>query len=319
MISNASGAPVLNSGRRRAKEAGPKEPAVFTNTSIQVRPLKPAMAAKGKGTVKRYSTVDAVKALAAGRINLDEPFLVEGGLGAGLDALRDMMTAESLIQNQDLRIRYVSPVDAKQARTFDQSPQVTAFEKAEPVNRQQTAVAKAIVAATTAFVLLLHAAAAGDGRPPPAPPPRILYILLALRAHLTSYVWVPVTRQEQLEVKYVDLERFFKLCFNLKAKPDFRKNPGPGTEHCEQVPSPPWTRATYATRDPACVDRFFEYLALVDNVGRVARVIQPCQLLRRHICGHAVVVGTRGCKGAMALKSWAGKAAETGRQSSQRR
>ena len=156
---------------------------MFTNSSVQVRPLKPAMSAKGKGTVKRcassnislslsvyislqsslqsqsqsqsqtqtqtlsfhvfslellsvlripgqkptcgcrFSTVEAVKALAAGRINLEEPFLVEGGLGGGLEALREMMTAENLVTNQELRIRYVAPAEAKEARTFDQSPQ----------------------------------------------------------------------------------------------------------------------------------------------------------------------------------------------------
>lgn len=130
--------------------------------------------------------VQAAKALAAGRINLAEPFMVEGGL-SGLDGLRcprppspppaaglilpcslgrlqcpsdlftaspwqslearsqslpqrELMTAESLISNLDLRIRYVSPADAKKDRTFDQNPQKEQQEvKVRPPTRRYTA------------------------------------------------------------------------------------------------------------------------------------------------------------------------------------
>merc|ERR1711871_1226778 len=32
----------------------------------------------------------------------------------------------------------------------------------------------------------------------------------------------------------ISFEKYFRNCFNLKAKPDFQKVPGPSTEHCEQ-------------------------------------------------------------------------------------
>jgi hypothetical protein len=63
-------------------------PVISHFSHTQVRNLKSAMKAPGKGSVKRFSAVEAAKALAAGRINLDEPFLIEGGLsslGAPLD------------------------------------------------------------------------------------------------------------------------------------------------------------------------------------------------------------------------------------------
>jgi hypothetical protein len=44
-----------------------------------------------------------------------------------------------------------------------------------------------------------------------------------------------VPDDEQLEYSLVSMEKYFINCFNLKAKPDFRKNGGADTEHCEQT------------------------------------------------------------------------------------
>jgi len=44
-----------------------------------------------------------------------------------------------------------------------------------------------------------------------------------------------VPEDEQLEYSLVTMDKYFVNCFNLKAKPDFRKNGGADTEHCEQV------------------------------------------------------------------------------------
>jgi len=41
--------------------------------------------------------------------------------------------------------------------------------------------------------------------------------------------------EEQLEYSMIPFEKYFKNCFNHKAKPDFRKIPGSETEHCEQT------------------------------------------------------------------------------------
>jgi hypothetical protein len=39
---------------------------------------------------------------------------------------------------------------------------------------------------------------------------------------------------QEWEHTMIGLERYFVNCFNLKAKPDFRKRGGGQTEHCEQ-------------------------------------------------------------------------------------
>ena len=44
-----------------------------------------------------------------------------------------------------------------------------------------------------------------------------------------------VPEDEQLEYSLVTMDKYFINCFNLKAKPDFRKNGGADTEHCEQT------------------------------------------------------------------------------------
>ena len=41
--------------------------------------------------------------------------------------------------------------------------------------------------------------------------------------------------QEEYEVQVISLEDWFRECFNLGARPDFRRMPGYGTEHCEQM------------------------------------------------------------------------------------
>ena len=80
----------------------------------------------------------------------------------------EVFTSEELLKNTEVQLRYLSPVKAKERRTFDHQQQ-------------------------------------------------------------------QVQDDEQLEYSLVSMEKYFINCFNLKAKPDFRKAGGADTEHCEQT------------------------------------------------------------------------------------
>jgi hypothetical protein len=46
-------------------------------------------------------------------------------------------------------------------------------------------------------------------------------------------------QQEQYKPHMITFEKYLKNCFNYNAKPDFKKQPGTSTEHCEQFVSAP--------------------------------------------------------------------------------
>ncbi len=140
-------------------------PTSLTDKEIGVKTLKGEAKACN---IKKHTAEELPKLLAAGKVDLKKPFIVTGGM-PHLDALRRAFTAEELLKNTEVQLRYLSPVKAKERRSFDKQQQ------------QQ------------------------------------------------------VPEDEQLEYSLVSMDKYFINCFNLKAKPDFRKNGGADTEHCEQT------------------------------------------------------------------------------------
>jgi len=113
--------------KEKAKqEAGTKQPAVFTvvaghspdfNTQIGVKPLK-SKGSKRKN-VLRYRASEVAGLLAKGKIDLNKPFLITDGVH-NLDELREAWTAAKMLkEHTDVKVRYLSPVKAKQRRSFD--------------------------------------------------------------------------------------------------------------------------------------------------------------------------------------------------------
>ena len=139
-------------------------PTSLTDKDIGVKSLK--RGAK-KCNIKKHAAGDLPSLLEQGKVDLKKPFIVTGGM-PHLDTLRRAFTSEELLKNTEVQLRYLSPVKAKERRTFDQQQQ-------------------------------------------------------------------QVSDDEQLEYSLVTMDKYFINCFNLKAKPDFRKSGGADTEHCEQT------------------------------------------------------------------------------------
>eukprot|EP00658_Telonema_sp_P-2_P023286 TRINITY_DN19321_c0_g1_i2.p1 TRINITY_DN19321_c0_g1~~TRINITY_DN19321_c0_g1_i2.p1 ORF type:complete len:569 (-),score=186.04 TRINITY_DN19321_c0_g1_i2:141-1847(-) len=124
---------------------------------------------KGRGAsqsrVKKYVADKLPGLLKAGKVDLSKPFIVSAGEAAVSD-LQHKFTALKLLENKQARVRYLSPVKAKEKRSFDK--------QAEP------------------------------GQP-------------------------------ELEYQFITTEKYLVNCFNLRAKPDFRRMGGTQTEHCEMA------------------------------------------------------------------------------------
>jgi len=149
------------------------DPVVFTtvaghkpdfNSQVGVKRLKGSGAKKSN--VKKYSAEKLPKLIETGKVNWKKPFLVTGGVQE-LSELQRKFTALGLKDNTKARVRYLSPVKAKEKRSFDKQQQ------------QQ-------------------------GQP-----------------------------EEQMEYQRISTEKYLVNCFNLRAKPDFRRLGGTQTEHCE--------------------------------------------------------------------------------------
>jgi len=116
--------------KEKEKAAGPAPPAIFTtvaghspdfNTQVGVKPLK-SSGSKRKN-VMRYRASEVPNLLKKGKIDLTKPFLVTDGVN-GLEDLRQKWTALKMIHNYtDVRVRYLSPVKAKERRSFDKQQQ----------------------------------------------------------------------------------------------------------------------------------------------------------------------------------------------------
>lgn len=133
------------------------------DTQVGVKRLKGSGAKNSN--VKKYTAAKVTKLLATGKVNLKKPFLVSGGVQE-LEELQRKFTALGLKGNKDAQVRYLSPVKAKEKRSFDKQQQ--------------------------------------QGQP-----------------------------EEQMEYQMISTEKYLVNCFNLRAKPDFRRLGGTQTEHCE--------------------------------------------------------------------------------------
>jgi len=100
---------------RKAK-AGPAPLVFIHDKEIAVRPLKSDGAKKCN--IKRYKAGELEGLLGAGKIDLKKPFIVTDAIPV-LDDLRRQYTSETLMQNLEVQLRYLSPVKAKEKRTFD--------------------------------------------------------------------------------------------------------------------------------------------------------------------------------------------------------
>eukprot|EP00291_Cryptomonas_curvata_P000664 CAMPEP_0172181980 /NCGR_PEP_ID=MMETSP1050-20130122/18135_1 /TAXON_ID=233186 /ORGANISM="Cryptomonas curvata, Strain CCAP979/52" /LENGTH=525 /DNA_ID=CAMNT_0012855355 /DNA_START=122 /DNA_END=1699 /DNA_ORIENTATION=- len=154
----------LEAAAEERKKTSAPAPAIFTDKEISVKPLKGEGAKKCN--IKKYTASEMPALFSQGKIDLRKPFIVSDGV-TDFEALRRKFTAEKLMTNTEAQLRYLSPVKAKEKRTFD---------------KQQS----------------------------------------------------NVPEDEQYEYAFVSIEKFFTVCFNLRAKPDFRKMGGADTEHCEQ-------------------------------------------------------------------------------------
>jgi len=106
--------------------SGPAPPAVFTtvaghspdfNTQVGVKALK-SSGSKRKN-VLRYRASEVPQLLKRGKIDLSKPFLVTDGVNE-LESLRQKWTALNMLHNHtDVKVRYLSPVKAKERRSFD--------------------------------------------------------------------------------------------------------------------------------------------------------------------------------------------------------
>ena len=94
-------------------------PTSLTDKDIGVKALK---GEAKKCNIKKHAADELPKLLAAGKVDLKKPFIVTGGM-PHLDVLRRAFTAEELLKNTDVQLRYLSPVKAKERRSFDQQQQ----------------------------------------------------------------------------------------------------------------------------------------------------------------------------------------------------
>jgi len=79
---------------------------------------------------------------------------------------------------------------------------------------------------------------------------RLKYVTPAEAKKLLTFDQDPNQPQQEVETQMVSFERYFANCFNLRAKPDFRRKAGADTEHCEQVvPAASLLRALRAGAD----------------------------------------------------------------------
>jgi len=73
--------------------------------------------------ILRYRASEVAGLLAKGKIDLDKPFLITDGVH-DLDELREAWTAQNLLKKHtEVKVRYLSPVKAKQRRSFDKDKQ----------------------------------------------------------------------------------------------------------------------------------------------------------------------------------------------------
>jgi hypothetical protein len=94
-----------------------------------VKPLKSEGAKKCN--IKKYKASELESLLGAGKVDLKKPFIVTDAIPV-LDDLRRQYTSETLMANSDVELRYLSPVKAKAARSFDkQQSQVPEEEQLE--------------------------------------------------------------------------------------------------------------------------------------------------------------------------------------------
>uniref|UniRef100_A0A6T8N7S8 Uncharacterized protein n=1 Tax=Hemiselmis andersenii TaxID=464988 RepID=A0A6T8N7S8_HEMAN len=95
-------------------------PASFTDALIGVKALKSDGAKKCN--IKKYPSTEIGALLEAGKVDLKKPFIVTGGV-PGLESQKALFTADILMKNTVSQLRYLSPVKAKERRTFDQQQQ----------------------------------------------------------------------------------------------------------------------------------------------------------------------------------------------------
>ena len=94
-------------------------PTALTNKDIGVKSL---MGEAKKCNIKNHDAAKLPALLADGKVDLKKPFIVTGGMPQ-LDTLRRAFTSEELLKNTQVQLRYLSPVKAKERRTFDQQQQ----------------------------------------------------------------------------------------------------------------------------------------------------------------------------------------------------
>jgi len=94
-------------------------PTALTNKDIGVKSLK---GEAKKCNIKKHDAAKLPALLADGKVDLKKPFIVTGGMPQ-LDTLRRAFTSEELLKNTEVQLRYLSPVKAKERRTFDQQQQ----------------------------------------------------------------------------------------------------------------------------------------------------------------------------------------------------
>mmetsp|Transcript_43588 Transcript_43588/g.102458 ORF Transcript_43588/g.102458 Transcript_43588/m.102458 type:complete len:552 (+) Transcript_43588:1-1656(+) len=112
----------------RKKDTSPA-PTSFTDKDIGVKALKSEGAKKCN--IKKHALEDLASLVNSGKLDLKKPFIVTGAMGK-LDALRRSFTSETLMDNTEIELRYLSPVKAKEARSFDkQQSQVPEDEQLE--------------------------------------------------------------------------------------------------------------------------------------------------------------------------------------------
>jgi len=102
------------------KKTQPPAPASFTDASIGVKALKSDGAKKCN--IKKYPSTEIGALLEAGKIDLKKPFIVTGGV-PGLEEQKALFTSDILMKNTVSQLRYLSPVKAKERRSFDQQQQ----------------------------------------------------------------------------------------------------------------------------------------------------------------------------------------------------
>ena len=80
-------------------------PTTLTDKDIGVKQLK---GEAKKCNIKKHAASELGALLAAGKVNLKQPFIVTGGMPL-LDTLRRAFTSEELLKNTEVELRYLSP------------------------------------------------------------------------------------------------------------------------------------------------------------------------------------------------------------------